>query len=150
MTTQTNDVSHFLSSDQKALIKQAIVQAEKATSGEIKVHIEEHCEGNVLDRATQVFGRLGLHKTRMRNGVLIYLAYLDRKFAILGDSGINAVVPNNFWDNIKVHMQTRFRGGRYAEGLVEGISMAADQLKRHFPFLSSDKNELSDEISFGS
>ncbi len=146
----TTSVEDFLNSEQKALIKQAIVQAEKSTSGEIKVHIEEHCEGNVLDRATQVFGRLGMHKTRMRNGVLIYLAYIDRKFAILGDSGINAVVPDRFWDNIKVHMQTRFRAGRYADGLVEGVSMASEQLRRHFPFLAGDKNELSDEISFGS
>lgn len=146
----TPQIPNFLSSDQKALIKDAIVQAELATSGEIKVHIEDHCEGNVLDRATQVFGRLGMHKTRMRNGVLIYLAHMDRKFAILGDAGINAVVPDNFWDAIKVHMQVRFRAGRFADGLVEGIRMASDQLRRHFPFLTGDKNELSDEISFGS
>lgn len=139
----------FFTTEQKNAIRDAIVQAEAQTSGEIKVHIEPRCEGEVLARAAQVFERLAMHKTALRNGVLFYLAYEDRRFAIVGDAGINAVVPDNFWDNIKVDMQLRFRSGRFTDGLVEGIQKAAHQLARHFPLRENDHNELSDDISFG-
>jgi uncharacterized membrane protein len=90
-----------------------------------------------------------MHKTEQRNGVLFYLAIKDRKFAILGDGGINAVTPDDFWDRIKEKMLSLFTEGRFAEGLREGILMAGEQLKKHFPYEKGDVNELSDEISFG-
>lgn len=139
----------FFTSEQKSAIRDAIVQAENHTSGEIKVHIEPRCEGEVLMRAAQIFEKLDMHKTALRNGVLFYLAYEDRRFAILGDAGINAVVTDDFWDNIKVDMQLRFRSGRFTDGLVEGIQKAGKQLARHFPLRENDHNELSDDISFG-
>jgi uncharacterized membrane protein len=135
--------------EQQDLIEQAIKKAEKATSGEIRVHIENTCKGNVLDRATHVFAQLEMHKTELRNGVLFYLAHRDHKFAVLGDAGINAVVSTNFWDEIKIKMQYRFRGGHFVEGLIDGITMAGDQLRVNFPWNEADKNELSDKISFG-
>ena len=84
-----------------------------------------------------------------RNGVLFYLAVEDQKFAILGDAGINAVTPEDFWDNIKEKMQAEFREGRFAEGLQWGIRQAGDSLKEHFPHRDDDINELPDDISFG-
>jgi uncharacterized membrane protein len=123
--------------------------AEQKTSGEIRVHIDSKCYGNVLDRAAQVFAELNMHQTKLRNGVLFYLAWEDRKFAILGDAGIHAVVPDDFWDNIKIRMQLKFRAGQFKEGLCEGIQMAGEQLKEKFPIAEQDVNELSDKISFG-
>ena len=138
----------FSSKDQE-LITSAIQSAEFETSGEIRVHLEKSCEGNVLDRAAQVFENLAMHKTKLRNGVLFYLAYADRKFAILGDAGINSTVPENFWDDIKIRMQSRFRAGHFVEGLCEGVEMAGNQLKSNFPRENDDINELPDKISFG-
>lgn len=123
--------------------------AELDTSGEIRVHIELHCEGDVLDRAAYIFKKLEMHKTKLRNGVLFYLALDDRKFAILGDVGINMKVPANFWDEIKEKMLGYLKAGNIAEGLSDGISMAGRQLKVHFPYKKDDVNELNDEISFG-
>jgi uncharacterized membrane protein len=131
------------------LITSAIQSAENETSGEIRVHLEKSCLGNVLDRASQVFENLAMHKTKLRNGVLFYLAYEDRKFAILGDAGINSTVPENFWDDIKIRMQSRFRAGHFVEGLCEGVEMAGNQLKSNFPRENDDINELPDKISFG-
>jgi uncharacterized membrane protein len=130
-------------------ITSAIQSAENETSGEIRVHLEKSCMGNVLDRAAQVFENLAMHKTKLRNGVLFYLAYEDRKFAILGDAGINSTVPENFWDDIKIRMQSRFRAGHFVEGLCEGVEMAGNQLKSNFPRENDDINELPDKISFG-
>ncbi len=138
----------FSEKDQE-LITSAIQSAENETSGEIRVHLEKSCLGNVLDRAAQVFENLAMHKTKLRNGVLIYLAYEDRKFAILGDAGINSAVPENFWDEIKIKMQSRFRAGHFVEGLCEGVEMAGKQLKSNFPRHGDDVNELPDKISFG-
>ena len=138
----------FFSRDQQDSILAAVREAENCTSGEIRVHIETYCEEDVLDRAAWIFKKLGMHKTALRNGVLFYLAVHDHKFAILGDAGINAVVPEGFWNDIKAKMLLHFREGRFSEGLCEGIIMAGNQLKEHFPCKSDDKNELSDEISF--
>jgi uncharacterized membrane protein len=128
--------SSFFTKEQQAHILDAIREAEKETSGEIRVHIETHLSGDVLDRASWIFKKIGMHKTN------------DRKFAIIGDSGINAKVPKDFWDKIKEVMETDFREKRFTDGLAKGILMAGDQLKEHFPHLADDINELPDEISF--
>ena len=141
--------SKFFTSEQKQQIISAIKGAELNTSGEIRVHIENHCKKEVLDRAATVFAALKMHKTKLRNGVLFYLAIKDHKFAILGDGGINAVAPDNFWDNIKEMMQHKFKENEFTEGLSSGIKMAGEQLKAHFPYQSDDINELDDDISFG-
>lgn len=139
----------FSEVDKKKIVN-SIKEAEMNTSGEVCVHIEAYCkEANVLDRASKVFAELSMHKTDLRNGVLFYLATHDRKFAILGDTGINQKVPTNFWECIKERMADKFRKGLFTEGLSEGIIEAGLQLKKHFPRASDDKNELSDDISFG-
>jgi uncharacterized membrane protein len=140
---------NFFSAEEKGLIKAAVEEAELNTSGEIRVHIDNNCKEDVLDRAAWWFAKLGMQKTELRNGVLFYLAIKDRKFAILGDSGINAVTPENFWDNIKEKMAEHFSQGDYSGGLREGILMAGMALKEHFPHHEDDINELSDEISYG-
>jgi len=139
----------FFTKDQKEDIKQAILNAELDTSGEIRVHIENVCEGEVLDRAAFIFNKLKIHKTELHNGVLFYLAVKNRKFAVIGDKGINEVVPDDFWESLKAKMLNHFRDEAFTEGLVEGISCVGKYLKKHFPYQTDDVNELSDEISFG-
>ncbi len=139
----------FFTNEEKVMIKNAIAEAELNTSGEIRVHIDNRCKTDLMDRAAYIFETLGMHKTEKRNGVLFYLAVNDRKFAILGDAGINKVTPENFWDNIKEKMYNLFKEGKFADGLAEGIKMAGIQLKSHFPYQKDDVNELSDDISFG-
>lgn len=140
----------LFSPEQKAKIVSAIKKAETNTSGEIQVHIENQCKGEVLDRAAEVFETLKMYQTKNRNGVLIYLAIADHKFAILGDAGINAVVSSDFWVKTKNIMESHFREGKFTEGLIEGIHHAGDQLGKHFPYdTDTDKNELSDDVSFG-
>jgi uncharacterized membrane protein len=141
--------SEFLSKEQEILVENAIKEAERNTSGEIRVHIETEIKGDVLDRAAYLFEYLDMHKTAQRNGVLFYLATKSRKFAILGDAGINAKVPADFWDQIKESMGAAFAEGKFAEGLSQGILTAGQQLETHFPFLKDDVNELSNDISFG-
>lgn len=142
-------IKTFFTKEQQSAIVQAIADAEKATSGEIRVHLETSCKGDVLDCAAYVFKKLKMHKTALRNGVLIYLAVNDRKFAILGDAGINAKVPDGFWDQIKETMVANFTQGDFTTGLIQGIQMSGDKLKAYFPLSVNDTNELSNEISFG-
>lgn len=140
----------LFSKEQQAQIEAAIKQAETDTSGEIRVHIERHIEEDVLDHAAFIFEQLEMHKTELRNGVLFLLVVEDRHLAIIGDAGINAKVKEGFWDEIRDYMVTHFKQGQYTEGLSEGILMAGKALKEHFPYdKKNDKNELSDEISFG-
>ncbi|MBN1952168.1 MAG: TPM domain-containing protein [Bacteroidales bacterium] len=140
---------NFFSDQEKSLILKAIQEAEHNTSGEIRVHLENYCKEDVLDRAAYLFGKLQMHKTEKRNGVLFYLAVIDKKFAILGDAGINGVTPDNFWDEIKETMSGFFSEGKFAEGLAAGIFDAGKALKEFFPYQQDDVNELSDDISFG-
>ncbi|HOK26295.1 MAG TPA: TPM domain-containing protein [Bacteroidales bacterium] len=140
--------SSFFTKEQKETILSAIREAEKDTSGEIRVHIETHCPEDVLDRAAWIFRKLGMDKTRERNGVLFYLAVADRKFAVIGDAGINSKVPEGFWNQVKELLTKYFKDGLFTEGLAEGIKLAGRQLKTFFPYRKDDVNELSDEISF--
>lgn len=142
-------IHNFFTKEEKEDIVLAIKSAELDTSGEIRVHVEAKCKGDAKDQAAFVFEKLGMHKTDQRNGVLIYLALKNRKFAILGDVGINKVVPESFWDEIRDGMLDHFRDNRFAEGLMEGITRAGKQLKQHFPYQKDDVNELPDDISFG-
>jgi uncharacterized membrane protein len=141
--------SSFFTTEQQEKLLAAIREAEKETSGEIRLHIDSVCNEDVLDRAAWMFKKLGMEKTAARNGVLFYLAFKDHKYAILGDAGINARVPEGFWDCISELLAANFREGKFTEGLSEGILLAGRQLKQHFPFRKEDVNELTDEISFG-
>ena len=136
---------------QDAALVAAIRQAEITTSGEIRVHLEDTCPTpEPLDRAAQVFGELNMHKTAARNGVLFYLAWQSRQFAVIGDSAINAAVPDDFWETTKEAVLDQFRHENYVLGLERGIKMVGEQLKRYFPYNAvTDQNELDDSISFG-
>ena len=137
----------FLSQEDEQEIVQAIVAAENNTSGEIRVHIEERSEKAPLDRAQEVFFELHMNETKDRNGVLFYLGIVDKKFAIIGDEGIDKVVESDFWNCTKDIVLTNFKEGNYKKGLVEGILRAGERLKQYFPHQSDDSNELSNEIS---
>jgi len=139
---------NFFTKEQQEDIRQAIMNAELDTSGEIRVHIENTCTGDALDRALAIFSKLEMEKTENHNGVLLYLAVKNRKFAIIGDSGIHATVTEIFWDSIRNKMMDRFRENLFTEGLIEAIGETGKQLKTYFPYHTDDKNELSDEISF--
>ncbi len=141
--------STFFSDEQKYLIVNAIEEAEKSTSGEIRLHVEMRCHGDVMKRAVRVFQKLKMQRTQLRNGVLFYMAVSDRQFAIIGDKGINDKVPEGFWNDIEKHMSELFAKGLFTEGVTDGIRMAGEQLKRHFPYQLDDVNELTNEISFG-
>ncbi len=134
--------------EEQELISSTISEAEKLTSGEIRIAIDKHCVGNALDKATDYFKELGMDKTRQHNGVLIYLAYEDHKFAIIGDRGINKVVPEDFWETTQVAMKAHFAGGNLADGLIAGIRLVAEKLAMFFPYESGDINELPNEIIY--
>lgn len=138
----------FSESDEQRIM-QAIIEAEKKTSGEIQVHLENSLKKPVLHRAAELFDVLKVGKTARRNGVLIFLAVEDKQFAIVGDVGINQKVPSGFWDEIKDHMEILFRKGQFTDGLCDGIQMAGEQLGKYFPYDKDDINELPNEISFG-
>lgn len=139
----------FFSKKEVAEIHQAIHDAELNTSGEIRVHIEDHAKGDAITKATEIFAKLEMNKTELKNGVLFYLAVKDRTFAIIGDEGIDKKVPSHFWDEIKNNMTISFKKGEFVSGLCKGIEEAGRQLKTHFPYSKDDKNELPNEISFG-
>lgn len=138
----------FFTKEQNAHIRDAISEAEKATSGEIRVHIESSLKEDVLDRAAWIFRKIGMDKTADRNGVLFYLAINDRKFAVIGDHGINAKVPPDFWNRVKELLEKHFKEEKFTEGLAKGILMAGLQLKEFFPYEKNDVNELPNDISF--
>ena len=143
MTSRT-----FFSKEEQLMIVAAIKEAELNTSGEIRVHIENHCKEEALERAAELFYGLKMDRTAARNGILFYLAVKDHKFAVIGDEGINKKVEHDFWNDIKDQMIFNFKENKFADGLVAGILKCGERLKEYFPYQSDDVNELSDEISF--
>jgi len=137
----------FLTPEEEQQVIDAIATAEKNTSGEIRVHIENHTEKPPLERAQEVFHILGMDATAERNGVLFYVGVGDHTFAIIGDEGIDKAVEDDFWDCTKDIVIGHFKKRRFAQGLVEGILRAGDRLKQFFPYSKDDKDELPNEIS---
>lgn len=129
-------------------IAQAIADAENATSGEIRIAIDKHCPGDPYEKAIEYFTKLDMDKTVQRNGVLIYLAHADHKFAIIGDAGINKVVPEDFWETTKIAMTAHFAKGDLAEGIMAGVMLAGEKLALFFPPQKGDINELPNDIIF--
>ncbi len=144
-----SQVEGFLSDEEQAEVVEAIVKAERNTSGEIRVHLEASTNLEPYKRAQEIFHLLKMDNTKEDNGVLIYVAVTDKKFAICGDKGIHKAVPKDFWDSTKDIMQTHFQKGQFKQGLVAGILKAGQELKTHFPWQHDDTNELSNEISKG-
>jgi len=140
---------NFFKPEEETLIIAAIRKAEAKTSGEIRVHLEKHPHGTALKEAERVFRKLGMHKTTERNGVLIILIPEEKKFAIIGDKGINDVVEADFWDSERDLMQDYFRKGQFCAGLVAAIDDIGEKLKMFFPSKDSNENELPDNISYG-
>jgi uncharacterized membrane protein len=137
-----------LTDKEQEQIKKAIAWAEKATSGEVRVCIEDNCSTDAYERAIICFADLKMHQTKLRNGVLVYVAFNDHKFAIIGDEGINKLVADNFWDSTKNLMLEKFKIGELVNGISVGVIEAGKQLKKYFPYRENDINELSDDIVF--
>lgn len=137
----------FFSAPEKKKIVETIKMAEKQTSGEIRLHLEKRSRKPVMDRAVWVFNKLGMGKTALKNGVLIYLATSNHEFVILGDGGINEAVPQNFWNDVAGRMSQLFKEDKFCDGVCEGITMIGEKLKAHFPHLADDRDELANDIS---
>lgn len=137
----------YLTKKEEAAVVGAIQAAEKQTSGEIRVHIESRSKKDPMERAKEVFFQLEMNKTKAQNGVLFYLAMQQRRFAVLGDAGIDKVVPSDFWESVKEMVLSEFKKGNVAKGLQLGVAEAGAKLKKFFPYQSGDVNELTDAIS---
>ena len=136
----------FLSKSDKERLSTAIAAAEKNTSGEIVVSVLASVKEDIYKAAQTFFDEKELYKTKQRNATLIYLAYTDHKLAVLGDEGINALTPDDFWEDVLDHMIQKFKEQLYVEGLEEGIMMISEKLKEFFPWTEDDVNELPDGV----
>ncbi len=139
----------FYTAQEREDIVNAIQAAEAKTSGEIRLHMENHCDHRPEDRAAYVFQRLDMHKTKERNGVLFYLSVCDHEFAVIGDVGIHQKVGSQYWEELCDDLEREFKARDYKHGMVHAIQRVGEALKTHFPWSERDKNELDDEISMG-
>src|SRR5512136_682429 len=131
-------------------VQEAIAAAERQTSGEIRVSVARFFWGSVHHAAGKAFDRLGMARTKDRNGVLFFIVPGRRKFVVLGDAGIHAKVGQEFWDCVAGKMSGHFKKGEFTEGLVAGIEEAGRELAAHFPYdAATDVNELPDDVDFG-
>jgi len=140
-------VEEFLTAEEEKQVIDAIIEAEQNTSGEIRVHLEKNPEMDAMERAKEVFFYLGMDKTTHKNGILFYVAVDSHQFAVLGDEGIDKVVPADFWESIRDEVINQFVKEDPCKGLVMGILHTGEKLKEFYPFGKKDENELSDEIS---
>ena len=140
-------VESFLTPAEEQSVVKAIRTAEKETSGEIRVHLENYEGTDTMARARQVFHLLKMDNTKQENGVILYVAVNLKKFVVYGDAGINNVVPKDFWNHTRDVIQQEFKQGNFAAGLEKGVLQIGNELKAHFPWDDFDTNELTDDIS---
>ncbi len=140
----------FFTAEQQQQMTTAIQQAEKNTSGEVRVFVESKCSYvDPLDRAKEIFFNLKMDKTKDRNAVLLYIAMKDRQMALFGDEEIYRRLGAEYWNSEVKKMIASFSKENYTAGICKCVADIGEALKQHFPFETSDKNELPDEIIFG-
>ncbi len=138
----------FFSSEEEERIIRAIREAERNTSGEIRVHLEHKCQGDTMQAAHRTFRQLRMNRTKLENGVLLFLVPERKEFTILGDKGINNIVPEHFWEDVRDLMQQHFRMGAFCDGVTAAIALVGEKLKVFFPAEKEEDNELPDDISY--
>ncbi len=151
MSIFTKKQQLFFTSEEQQAIVQAVGEAEKRTSGEIRVYVESRCSFvNALDRATDVFHKLKMEATTQRNAVLVYVAMTDRQLAVYADEGIYQKEGKVFWNDAVKKILSHFNKQDYAKGIAGVVHEIGESLASHFPFdASTSKNELPDDIVFG-
>ncbi len=140
-------VENFLTLDDEHAIVNAIQEAERNTSGEIRIHIENYAKTDAYKRAKHLFYTLKMDNTKLQNAVLIYIAVGNKTFAIYGDVGITKAVGNAFWEDTKSLIETQFKAQHFKQGLIDGVLHIGEKLKTHFPIQHNDANELPNSIS---
>jgi uncharacterized membrane protein len=144
------NINDYFTEEQQKKITAAIAEAERSTSGEVRVHLEKKCAGDdPVKRAEKIFHQLKMDATELHNGILFYLAFESHHFAVIGDKGIHEKVHQEFWNEIKDKTLAHFKKQEFTEGLVESILECGRQLKKYFPYKEGDKNELQDDLTFG-
>jgi uncharacterized membrane protein len=141
----------FFSEEERKLIVEAVGDAEKRTSGEIRVFIESRCKYmDAIDRAAEIFFGLKMEKTDDRNAVLVYVAIKDRQLAVFADEGIHKKLGQEYWNNEIKRLISNFNRENYAVGIRQSVTAIGEALHSNFPFdNNTDKNELPDDIVFG-
>lgn len=144
-----NPSRRLLSAGDEARVVEAIRAAERETSGEIRVHVDECCNGDPIEQARICFAALGMTATAARNGALVYFAVDDRRFAVIGDVGLHAVVDPTLWDTLRDRLAVRLSEGNAGAGIVEAVTAIGGAMAGAFPRDPDDRNELPDEVSWG-
>ncbi|MEW6195741.1 MAG: TPM domain-containing protein [Bacteroidota bacterium] len=144
-------IYEFFTDDDFLRISKKIKEAEKNTSGEIRISIKEKSswlekKKDIRTLAEKEFYKLNMHTTRDNTGILLFLLLAEKKFYILADKGINEKVDQSVWDKIRNEMQNEFKEGHFTNGILLGIENVGNTLSRHFPIKSDDTNELSNRI----
>jgi len=139
------DPGKWLNPDELQRVTDAIGEAEKQTSAEIKLLVLRHCWIDIHQKARQLFVKHGLDKTELRNAVLILVVTTDRQFLIHGDVGIDEKVGQRFWAGVRDHMLEQFKAGRNADALCQGIKQIGQKLIEFFPRQEGDVNEICDK-----
>lgn len=143
-------IRRLLSAQEQIDIVDLIHQIETGTSAELRVHLERKCpNADTLDRAKQLFQQLGMHQTEHKNGVLLYVAYDDRRCAVYGGEAIDAQMGQERWTAALAAMTRNFAEKKYSTGLKIALSEIGDELKKSFPSLDGGEDELPNTISWG-
>ncbi len=140
----------FFTDEEQHLIITAIKNAERRTSGEVRVYVENRCSYmDALDRAVEIFQKMKMQTTKERNAVLVYVALKDQQLAVFGDEGIHQKVGTDYWNTEVIKMIHDFNRENYAMGIAGCVEDIGHALKQHFPYTDKDENELPDDIQFG-
>jgi len=137
----------FFTPEERNAISRAIADAELRTSGEIRIHIAADSRGQPRSAAEASFTAVGMQGTAARNGVLLYISVADHRFAIVGDEGIDRVVPAGFWADVTAEMETHFARREFAAGTIAAVHRVGEKLNEYYPRERGDVNELPNEIS---
>ena len=132
----------FLSQIDHDKVVSTIADAEKRTSGEIRVWISHRETSNALESALRRFHKLGMHKAAERNGALVYISPRNRVFAVIGDKAVHEKCGDAFWNEVTAQLSADLKGGSFTDALTNAVRKIGVLLAVHFPRKPGEKSEL--------
>jgi uncharacterized membrane protein len=141
-------LAQLITPEEQNRLLDKIARIEKRSSGEVRIHVTGRRVKDPLETARSTFTSLGMTRTKRRNGVLVFLSLPSRRFAIVGDQGIDQVTPADYWGRLRDTLAEHFAAGSYCQGLLEIMDRVESVLVEHFPYEKGDVDELPDDISY--
>lgn len=146
-----NDYAGVLTEAQTAALEEKLVQYDKSTSTQIAIVIVNSVEGNdIAEVGTEILRKWGVGGKQNNNGVVLLVAFKDRKLNISTGYGLEKSLPDITCQQIIDNtIKPNFKGNDYYGGLDAGADAIIQATQGAYTAPAGHYKNRQDRISPG-